>query len=152
MKREPIYAALLSQLTKGLSVAPYNVANVSRGFVHWEQCDAQPAVYIVPNKETAAYVRGTPVTWTLELDLYVYVRWQDSVAQGVTALAQIMDGIDAVLSPTGANAAPNAGNIVNTLGGLVQYCALKGAAEVSGGFLNRQQTIARMPVEIVVAG
>jgi hypothetical protein len=152
MKRDAIYAALLAQLSTGLAAAPYNVSNVSRGFVHWEQCDVQPAVFIVPNKEVAEYVRGTPVKWTLTPDLYVYVRWQDSVSQGVTALAQIMDGIDAVLSPTGANAAPNAGQIVNTLGGLVQYCALRGAAEISGGFLNRQQTIARMPVEIVVAG
>lgn len=152
MTRDAIYAALLSQLATGLAAAPYNVTNVSRGFVHWEQCDVQPAVFVVPNKEIGEYVRGTPVKWTLAIDLYVYVRWADSVDQGVTALAQIMDGIDAVLSPTGPNGSKNAGQAVNTLGGLVQYCALKGACEVSGGFLNRQQTIARMPVEIMVAG
>jgi len=150
--RDPIYTKLLAQLTKGLSASPYDVVNIGRGFVHWEQCDVQPAVFIVPNKEVGDYVRGTPVKWILNIDLYVYVRWVDSVEQGVTALAQLMDGIDAVLSPTGVNGSLNAGQAVNTLGGLVSYCALRGAAEISGGFLNRQQTIARMPVEIMVAG
>ena len=153
MTRDPIYEALLAQLTEGLlNVAPYNVLNVDRGFVHWEQCDVQPAVFVVPNKEVGEYVRGTPVKWVLTPDLYIYVRWQDNVSQGVRALSQIQDGIDYVLSPTGPNGSRNAAQAVNTLGGLVSYCALKGAAEISGGFLNRQQTIARMPVEIMVAG
>jgi hypothetical protein len=153
VRRDPIYAALLAQL-QALATAAYSnlVSNIGRGFVHWDQCDVQPAVFIVPTKEIGDYVRGTPVKWVLTPDIYVYVRWTDSVSQGVTALAQVMDAIDAILSPTGKNGSMNAGNAVNTLGGLVSYCALKGTGEVSGGFLNRQQTIARMPVEIMVAG
>jgi hypothetical protein len=157
MQRDPIYAALVNQLN-ALTLAPLTsqygfVQVVSRGFVSWEQADAQPAIYVVPLTEKAEYKRGLPTKWWFKLDLYVYVRWIDSVAQGVTALTQVMDGIDFVLSPMNP---PNAGQgsdngFVNTLGGLCSYCALQGEAEISGGFLNRQQTVARMPMEIVVA-
>jgi hypothetical protein len=37
------------------------------------------------------------------------------------------------------------------LGGLVVYCAIQGAVEISGGFLNGAQTVARIPLEIMVA-
>lgn len=153
MQREAIYSAVLSQLTTGLlNVPPYDVPVIERGFVHWEAADVQPAIYIAPKKELGKYVRGTPTLWTITLDLYVYVRWTDSVTQGVKALGLVMDGVDFVLSPTGPNGSRNAGMAVNTLGGLAHYCALQGEAQVSGGFLNKQQTIAVMPVEIVVPG
>lgn len=158
MQRDPIYAAVVTQLS-ALMVPPLSqtygppVLVVSRGFVPWERADDQPAIYLVPLTEKAEYRRGLPTKWWFKLDLYLYVRWVDSVDQGVTALAKIMDGIDFVLSPMNP---PNAGQsgdngFVNTLGGLCSYCALQGEAEISGGFLNQQQCVARMPMEIVVA-
>lgn len=150
MQRDPIYAALKTQLT-ALTVAPYPVLVVSRGFVMWDQADAQPAIYIAPGSEMGDYKMGLPTKWLIKLDLYVYVKWVDDIEQGVTLLAQVMDGIDYILSPTGPNGVGNGNQFVNTLGGLAQYCALSGPAEVSGGFLNRSQSIARMPVEILVA-
>jgi hypothetical protein len=151
VQRDPIYNALLVELQQ-LQVAPYNVKVVSRGFVPWENADQQPAIYIVPVTEEGIYKRGLPTKWTIKLDLYVYARWKNSVVQGVTRLAEIMDGIDLILAPVGPNAGPQGDNgYVNTLGGLCSYCALQGAAQVSGGFLSQNQTIARMPVEILVA-
>lgn len=153
MQRDQIYAALLAQLT-ALTVSPYLVQVVSRGFVPWEAADIQPAIYIVPKNEKGEYKRGLPTKWIIEIDLYVYVRWTDSVNQGVTALAQIMDSIDYILSPIGPNGGqPSDNGYVNNLNGTfgVIYCALQGQAEVSGGFLNKSQTVARMPVEIMVA-
>jgi hypothetical protein len=150
MQRDPIYAALLAQLT-ALTVAPYQVAVVSRGFVMWDQADIQPAIYIAPGTETGDYKMGMPTKWIIKLELYVYVKWVDDISQGVTLLAQIMDGIDYVLSPVGPNGVKVGNQFVNTLGGLAQYCALSGPAEISGGFLNRSQSVARMPVEIMVA-
>lgn len=152
MQRDPIYAALLNQLLS-LTKAPYSVLQVaSRGFVPWDQASLQPAAYVVPVTEEAQYKRGLPTKWLLKIDLYVYVKWVDSVAQGVTALAQVMDKIDYILSPTGPNGGAHSDNgFVNNLGGLVTYCALQGAGDVSGGFLNQSQTIARMPVEVMVA-
>jgi hypothetical protein len=150
VQRDPIYAALLSQLT-ALTKAPYGVQTVSRGFVMWDESGPQPAIYIVPLTEEGVYKRGLPTKWIIKLELYVYVQWVDSVQQGVTILAQTMDAIDYILSPVGPNGIKMDNGAVNTLGGLVTYCALSGPAEISGGFLNRAQTISRMPVEIMVA-
>lgn len=153
MQRNAVYNALLQQLVVGLlQVPPYNVLAVSRGFVPWELQEEQPAVFIVPKQERAEYKMGFPNKWFIALDLYVYVRWVDSIQQGVVLLAQIMDGIDLTLSPVGVNGSFNSAQAVNTLGGLATYCALQGEAEISGGFLNKQQTIARMPLEILVPG
>lgn len=149
MKRNAIYSALLAQL-QALQVGPYQVQVISQGFVPWDQADLQPAIYIDPRKEISKYVRGTPIVWTLHMDLWVYVKWADSVEQGTTELANIMDGVDAILSPTGPNGSPQ--TAVNTLGGLVTYCALQGEGDVTSGALNKQQAIARMPVEILVPG
>jgi hypothetical protein len=152
VQRDPIYAALLGQLQQLLS-SPYSALNTaSRGFVMWDESGPQPACYIVPVTEHGAYKRGFPTKWTFNIELYVYVKWQNTVDEGVVLLAQTMDAIDLILSPTGPNGGVRSDNgFVNNLGGLAVYCALNGAAEISGGFLNKQQTIARMPVEIVVA-
>jgi hypothetical protein len=151
MQRNVLYAALQNQLT-ALTAAPYLVQTVSRGFKMWDQSDAQPAVYIVPVTEDAIFKRNMPMKWLIRVELYVYVKWVDSVQQGVTALANVMDGIDLYLSPTGPNGGFHSDNgVVNNLGGLAQYCALSGPAEISGGFLGNEQTIARMAVEIMVA-
>lgn len=151
MKRDPIYQALLTQVS-ALVASPYSLIKLaSRGFVTWDQALVQPCVYIVPVTEEGEYKRGLPTKWKFKIDLYVYVKWVDSVQQGVTALAQVMDGIDLILSPTGPNGGALSSNgFVNNLGGLADYCALSGTADISGGFLNQQQTIARMPVEVVV--
>lgn len=151
MQRDPIYAALLTQL-QALLASPYLVQVVSRGFVPWDEADLQPAIYMAPISEETIYKRGLPNKYLIKLDLWVYVRWVDSVSQGVTALAQVMDSIDYILSPLGPNGGAHGNNgYVNDLGGLAQYCALSGTSEISGGFLNKSQTIARMPLEIQVA-
>jgi hypothetical protein len=151
LQRDPIYAALLTQL-QALLTAPYTMQVVSRGFVPWDQADLQPALYIVPLTEDTTSKRGMPNTTLFKIDLYLYVRWTDSVAQGVTALAQQMDAVGYILDPLGPNGGfHNDNGVVNNLGGLAQWCALQGTAEISGGFLNKSQTIARMPLEIMVA-
>jgi hypothetical protein len=152
MQRDPLYSTLVAELQAALTQEPYNVQVVSRGFVPWDVADSMPAVYLAPSSEEAKYQRGLPTKWLVKCELWVYVKWTDSVAQGVTALAQIQDGIDACLAPAGVNAGPLGDNgYVNTLGGLCVYCALSGSGEVSGGFLNQNVAIARMPVEILVA-
>jgi hypothetical protein len=152
VRRDAIYAALTAQLEQLLNLSPYNVRVVSRGFVDWTQADVQPAIYIVPGKETPApYKRGLPQVFLLQLDLYIYAKWVDSVEQGARALAVLMDGVEYIISPGGPNGGVNpCSGFVNTLGGLADYCALQGTAEISIGFLNQNQSIARMPVEIKV--
>lgn len=151
LQRDAIYAALLTQL-QALLVAPYQAKVVSRGFIPWDQADIQPAIYIVPVTETTVSAKGLPNKVLFKIDIYVYVRWTDSVAQGVTALAQVMDSIDYILSGEGPNGGYHGDNgFANTLGGLVQWCAFNGPAEISPGFLNKSQTVARMPLEIMFA-
>lgn len=154
MVRNPIYNALLlqlQQLTTTYAEEYGNVQVVSRGFVPWTEADVQPAIFIVPVNEKGDYKRGLPTKWTFKIDLYVYNKWVDSVQQGVILLTQIMDGIDYVLSPLGPNGGILTDNgYVNNLNGLAVYCALQGEADISGGFLNQGQTIARMPLEIMV--
>ena len=152
MQREAIYTALVDQLSALKSGPNPSVVVVSRGFVVWDTADQQPAIYIVPVREVAQYSRGVPTKWTVHVELYVYVRWTDSVSAGVTQLSAVLDAIDNVLSPLGPNASPRAGLSVNTLGGLADYCAIQGAVEISAGFLSKSQTVARVPLEIVVAG
>ena len=152
MVREPIYQALigvLQQLQTGSYAQQFPNLVVSRGFVMWDEADVQPAIYLVPKTETAEYRRGLPTKWKMTMDLYIYVR-ADSISLGVQNLSLLMDAIDAVLSPLGANAgSPN--DFVETLGGLVVYCAIQGATDISGGFLNGLQTVARMSLEVIVA-
>lgn len=153
MRRNALYEALAAQLATGLlRVPPYNVQLVSRGFVHWEAADIQPAIYVETVRESSKSQRGQPNTWTAHLNIWVYQRWIDSEAQGAAALSNIQDGVDLVLSATGPNGSRNAQFAVNNLGGLCDYCALQGDGDVSSGFLSKQQAIARMPVVIVVAG
>lgn len=151
MQRNQVYKALSNQLAVGLiNTPPWNVLVVSRGFVSWSQADLQPAIYVVPVKESSQYQRGLPNKWLVQCDVYVYCRWTTTPEDGAEALANLMDGVDYVLSPTGPNAIPPVA--VNTLGGLVSYCALQGSGEVSIGFLNQNQAVARMPVEILIPG
>lgn len=149
MRRDAIYTALTAQLAELINKPPYNVQVVSRGFVDWVMAHQQPAIYVVPMRENAVYKLGFPVLYTLSVDLYVYVRWTDSLEQGGRDLAVIMDGIEYMIGPGGPNGGVNPCiGLKNTLGGLVNYCALSGPAEISLGFLSQSQAIARMPVEI----
>lgn len=146
MKRRPIIDALLAQL-QALTAEPYEVQVISQGYVVWSDADIQPAIYYVPVREEAKYSSGLPTKWMMHGDLWVYVR-QSTIELGVQTLMDLMDGIEEVLSPMGSNGMPTKSN---TLGGLVTYCAIQGQAEISGGFLNQQQTVARIPIEILTA-
>ena len=95
MRRDAIYTALTAQLAQLINKPPYNVHVVSRGFVDWAQADVQPAIYVVPMKEAAAPIKpGFPLIWMLYVELYVYVKWTDTVEQAARDLSVVMDGVD----------------------------------------------------------
>lgn len=153
MNREPIYAGLLAYI-EGLQAAPYSLAipTFSRGFVPWSEVppEEQPAIYVVPEEELASYERVKLYTkWTLKISLWVYVQKQDQTALGVQMLTAILDGLDAILTVNTANVqGPPLG--VNTLNGLVYQCAINGPTVISAGYLG-DQTVARVPIEIIIA-
>lgn len=154
MKREPIYDALLAQLQQlqtGTYITTWPTMQVNLGFKTYEDTQIQPAVFLTPMKEQATYVRGLPTKWMLFAEIWVYIR-SDTVSLGVQNLNALLDAIDAILSPLGANAGPMSDNgFVDTLGGLVQYVAIQGEVEISGGYLQNNQSVARIPLEILVA-
>lgn len=151
MIREPIYAALLTQL-QGLTASPYNLAipTISREWVPWEQCQEQPAIFVVPEEEVALYERAKIYTkWTLKIALWVYVEKGDDATLGVQMLTAILDGIDAIVTVNTRNIQGQPIG-VNTLGGLVTQCAINGPTVISAGYLGAQ-TVARVPIEIITA-
>jgi len=144
MIREPIYAAILSQLEK-ISI-PGLTLYCSRDFKLWDSVQTQPAILIQPETETAEFKRGLPLKWTLHVALWIYTRRQgDSL--GVQQLNPIMDAIEAIFGQTGQP--PN--QAVNTLGGLVYSCWLNGPVMIDGGYLEEGQVIAKMGLEIIQA-
>lgn len=146
MRRRKIIDALLKQL-EVLTQEPYEVQVISQGYVVWSDADIQPALYYVPVREEAKYSSGFPTKWLMHGDLWVYVRAGTSEL-GVQTLMDLMDGIEDALSPVGPAGMPTK---TNTLGDLATYCAIQGQAEISGGFLNQQQVVARIPIEILTA-
>jgi hypothetical protein len=147
MQREPIYTAIVNQLT-ALTLPPYNLVKlVSQGFVTWDDAPQQPAIYVVPVTETAQYRMGLPTKWMIHAEIWIYV-YSTTASLGVQVLASILDAIDLIFSPVAANGQPTE---VNTLGGLVSYCAIQGETNISGGFINQTQAVARLPLEVLVA-
>jgi hypothetical protein len=154
MKREPIYDALLGllqQLQSPPYVTTWPTIQVNLGFRTYEDAQIQPAIFIEPLKEAAVYQRGLPTKWKLQAAVWVYVR-SDTINLGIQNLNAFMDAIEAILSPVGSNAgAPSDNGYVLTLNELVQYAAIQGEVEISGGYLQNNQTVARIPLEILVA-
>lgn len=156
MIRTPIYTALLSQLQK-LTSAPYSltIPTIYLGLEHAADLPPaqQPAIFLAPKVERSIYNRGHPIKWEIECEIYVYTinTGGDGNADGIVQLLPILDGIDAVLSPQTNQRGP--GSYTNDLGqpDKIYHCAIKGNTEIFGGYLD-EQTIARIPIEIVTAG
>lgn len=149
MKREAIYQALIDQLAP-LKGAPYNVQVLSRDWLAWDNCPRQPAVFVVPEEELAAYDSAKIfIRWTIRVAVWVYVKKGSDTTLGVQVLTVILDGIEAILMPS-AGRAMGPPPFVNSLGGLVSQLAINGPTVISPGYLG-EQTVARVPIEIITA-
>ena len=150
MNRVRLYCALVNQLA-GLRGAPYNleIPTIELGLDNAENA-AQPAIYVMPNKEKSTNVRGLPNKWWLNPEVYVYVK-QGTSSTGVEDLLPLLDAIDTITSPQVNNRGP--GSYANDLGlpNIVSHCAIAGEIEIFGGYLGGQ-TIARIPFEILTVG
>lgn len=137
MTREPIYAALFALV----SGAP-GLITTSRKLQHWGDVPAvnRPALFQAQKSETAMERGGNmPVTWRLDVDLYVYVSTQGADSPG-EVLNPIVDWITAVLDwrPIGAP---------QTLGGLVLSARVEGTIATDGGVLG-DDAVAIVPVRL----
>jgi hypothetical protein len=152
MNRVQMYCALVGQLSN-LRGAPYNldIPTIELGLDNAEDA-VQPAIYVAPMKEKSTNVRGLPNKWTLNVEVYVYVKQPaDKNKTGVEVILPLLDAIDTVTSPQVNNRGP--GSYANDLGlpNIVVHCAIAGEIEIFGGYLGGQ-TIARIPFEIVTVG
>lgn len=141
MTREPIYAALFALLQTAIGKA--GVVTVKRGFKHFDDVNAadQPAVFMSQRAEVGApQPRGMPSKWTLQVEVYIYARNDDTSLIAATPINNILDAI------TSALAAPIDG--VQTLGGLVAHCWIEGAIQIDEGTFG-QQGVAIVPIHML---
>ena len=137
MTREPIYAALFAKVA-----ASAGFVTTRRRLAHWTDVQAlsQPALYMAQTGESARVVRGQDTIWTLDVELYIYVRAQNQEAPG-PLLNPLLDAVCTAL-------APNTPDNVQTLGGLVQHCWIEGDIKTDEGTLG-EQGVAIVPVRIL---
>ena len=139
MTREPIYAALYAKLqTIGGSVLTY-----SRILQHWTDVASsrQPAMYQVQMTEVAnPQPLGLPTKWTLNLDIYIYVKGDGKTSQTpvINALLDALTNVLASTNPSGKQ----------TLGGLVEHCWIEGSIQTDEGVLG-DQSVVIVPIKIL---
>lgn len=138
MNREAIYQALFDKLA-----AVPGLKTKSRKLKHWTDVPAseQPALFQAQRSENAATSgNGTAVRWTLNVDIYVYVK-TTGAASPATKLNNLLDAIETALAPD------NPIRNTNTLGGLVVHCRIDGTVETDEGNLG-DQAVCIIPVVI----
>lgn len=141
MNREAIYQALFDKL----ATVPA-LKTKSRKLRHWTDVQGieQPALFQAQRSESAATTNGTATRWTLNVDVYVYVKTTGGNFAPATQLNNILDAIETALAPD------NPIRNTNTLGGLVVHCRIDGTVETDEGNLG-DQAVAIIPVVIFLA-
>lgn len=138
--REEIYLALYDLLC-GLDDWKFT----TRKFVPITQVSEGqfPALLVVrKNEQAETNGKGIPIRWILAVDVVVYVdTTEDPDRIPAELLNPILDKLEAALQP------PN--QQVQTLGGLVSQCRIRGLIETDEGMLGSRGFIA-VPVEIIV--
>jgi hypothetical protein len=148
--RETLYAAIFAKFA-GITFSSGGKTTfgyTSRRLYHWDDLELAdfPAMMQVQTREAVKQTRGLPPKWTLEMDLYIYVRTEaqsdDSVIPS-QLLNPILDAIDAALKPDDLKSG------VCTLGGLVSHAWIEGSVETSEGNLGDLE-VAVVPLSILV--
>lgn len=140
MNRESIYQALFAKLS-----AVSGLKTKSRKLRHWSDVSAneQPALFQAQKTESIARTPGLNARHTLYADVYVYVKTTGTTSPS-TQMNSLLDAIEAALEPD--NPIKNR----NTLGGLVEHCAIEGSIETDEGTLG-DQAVAIIPIVIFTA-
>lgn len=104
-----------------------------------------PALYQVQGQQKAVYTENAPgIIWDITATWIVVVIDNDPTQPITPTLNPILDAIAAALAPSPAQ--PR-----NTLGGLVETCAIDGNVEIFEGVLG-DRAVAVVPIRIVLAG
>lgn len=104
-----------------------------------------PALYQVQGQQKAIYTENAPgIIWDITATWIVVVVDNDPTQAITPTLNPILDAITAALAPSAAQAR-------NTLGGLVETCAIEGNVEIFEGVLG-DRAVAVIPIRLLLAG
>ena len=139
---EQVYAALfaLSTSVPGLTTTSRRLKNAQ----DVAPADS-PALYQVQGQQKALYKPNDPgIIWDITATWIIVVIDNDPTQPITPVLNPIMDAITAALAPLPSQ--PR-----NTLGGLVESCAIEGSVEIYEGVLG-DRAIAVVPIRLLLAG
>ena len=104
-----------------------------------------PAIYQVQGPQKAIYTENAPgIIWDITATWIVVVVDNDPTAAITPTLNPILDAITSALAPSRAQ--PR-----NTLGGLVETCAIEGNVEIFEGVIG-DRAVAVVPIRLLLAG
>lgn len=137
--REAVYAALFAKL----QTLP-GVVTVSRRLQNVQdiQPEAFPAAFQLQGEQQAKFSGAMPATNTWRADWLLYAHDDDPSSAPSIQLNNLIDAAVALLAPP-----PYADK--QTLGGLVEYCAIDGSIQVFEGVLGNR-AVAVLPITIVL--
>lgn len=141
--RETIFAALFSAL---------------QGAYAWQTCSRRlqniqdvapesfPAAFQIQGQEAITYQGDVPAYGEWQADWLLYAYNDDPTVAPSTQLNSMIDAALTALTPTPGP------TVRNTLGGLVEFAAVKGNIEVFEGFLDGNRALAIIPIRVLVPG
>lgn len=141
MNRELIFSTLFSRLQA--------IAGITTTSRRWKpvkdvsQAD-QPALFLIPIRETVDGPIGRPRVFTIDADVCIYAHTRgDNTIPAATILNPLIDAVVAAFVPDN----PMSGRM--TLGGLVEHCWIEGQIETDEGYFGDQGVVI-LPVRIKV--
>jgi hypothetical protein len=137
--REAVYAALFAKLKSipGLNTVSRRLQNVQD-----VAPENFPAAFQLQGEQANKYSGTVPTVYTWKCDWLLYAFNADPLDAPSTALNTLIDAAVAVLAPAFGK---------ETLGGLVEYCAIDGNIQVFEGVLG-DRAVAVLPITILLPG
>lgn len=138
--REQVYAALFAQLSTlpGLKTVSRRIRNAQD-----MQPEEMPAAFQLQGEQVVKYQGNTPSIYTWKADWLLYAFNSDPTVSPTTQLNALIDAATALIAPPFGK---------QTLGGLVEYCAIDGNIQVFEGVALGNTAIAILPISILLPG
>lgn len=140
--REEIAVALFSKIEAPLRDA--GAVLVSRRLLHWNDVAVvdMPAAFLAQgNQQPTPSPAGSPTTWRMNFNIYIYVNETDPAQSPSTKLNALLDVVESSLAPSRVG-------LKQQLGGTVEHCWISGTVETDEGVLGNL-AMAVVPVEVL---
>lgn len=138
---ETVFAALFAKLSSATAFV-----TSGRRLVNVQDLnpEAFPAAFQVEGKQTWRFSPNSPPVLTLRASWALYTFQTDPAASPSTPINLVLDAVRAALMPP-------AGQVKQSLGGLVEYAAIDGDVEVFEGVLG-ERAVALVPITLLMPG